>query len=136
MFILNFKKSETLLWIENDSFLLSESESGVIYVWDCLTWEKTFEHYYTNSKKIKTLALEYDGELDLLVYSTSDSHLKMFYRKGNISIINYWLEEFTVTALTLVKRQKVLLGGTDRGSIGIFHSDQLIDSLKHFYFLY
>ena len=108
---------EDLFWAENDNFLLSGSTSGAIYVWKTLVWEKHFEHYPT-SKKVKTLSIEFDGELNLLVYSTSDGRIKMFYEKGNISVVDYWLEKYILTTLKLCKKEKILFAGTDRGSIG------------------
>jgi WD40 repeat protein len=108
---------EYMLWSDNDSHLVTGSLSGTIYVWNSLTWEKHFEHYPT-SKKIKTLSLGFDEELDMLIYSTDDSRIRMVYGLTNDSIVDCWLEKYCITSILINKKKKILFAGTSRGSIG------------------
>ena len=111
-------------WVDNDNYLMTGSTAGAIYVWKTLTWEKFIEHYPT-SKKIKTLSIEFDAELNLLVYSTSNGHLKMFYDRGNISEVEILFNDYYITSLQLCKKDRILFGGTSRGTIGKIIVDKI-----------
>lgn len=99
---------------------MTGSISGTIYVWDCLTWKTHFDHYPSN-KKIKTLSLSFDEELNMLLYSTDDCRVKMVDGGTKDTILECWLDEYSVTALLICKKKKILFGGTSRGSIGDFN---------------
>jgi WD40 repeat protein len=106
-----------MFWSDTDSHLVTGSMSGTIYVWDCLTWQKHFEHYPA-SKKIKTLSLGFDEELNMLLYSTDDYRIKMVDGGTKEAIVECLLNDYSVTSLLICKKKKILFGGTSRGSIG------------------
>lgn len=108
-----------LLWRGVDSVLLTSCNNGNIYCWDVRSWEKKFE-YFLNDKNKKILAIDYDAEFDLLVYSTSDMKLSLIHDKGNIEIFSYNLKPTLITSLLIDKDYKVLLAGTDSGDCMMF----------------
>ena len=42
-----------------------------------------------SNKNSQITALEYDSQLDLLIYATNDKKMTMVYDKGNIEIFTY-----------------------------------------------
>ncbi len=77
-----------LMWRGLDSYLITSCESGNIFVWNTKTLKKEFE-YFILDKNQKILALEYDSDFDLLVYSVDDMKISMIYEKGHIEILCY-----------------------------------------------
>ena len=108
-----------LLWRGVDSVLLTSCNNGNIYCWNVRTWEKRFE-YFLNDKNKKILAIDYDAEFDLLVYSTDDMKLSLIHDKGNIEIFTYDLKPTLITSLLIDKDYKILLAGTNSGNCMMF----------------
>lgn len=109
----------SLLWRGNDSRLITNCYNGNIFAWNTQTWEKEFEFYPAN-KSQAVLAIEYDVELDLLVFSSNDCKMRMMYDKAGIEIIVHDSSPFTITSLLIDREQKVLFAGCSNGSLRMF----------------
>jgi WD40 repeat protein len=108
-----------LLWRGNDSRLITNCYNGNIFAWNTQTWEKEFEFFPTN-KSQAVLAIEYDMELDLMVFSSNDCKLRMMYDKAGIELIVQDSSPFTITSLLIDREQKALYAGCSNGSIRMF----------------
>lgn len=110
---------KTLFWRGRDAFIVSNCVNNNIFVWNTRTWDKDFE-YFMPDKNSHITALDYDPELDLLLYSTDESILYMINDKGTLEVITYHLNPDVISYLLIDKTHKVLYAGTTTGCILVF----------------
>ena len=110
---------KNLFWRGRDAYLISNCVNNTVYVWNTRKWEKDFE-YFMPDKNSSITSLDYDPELDLLLYSTTESMMYMVYDKGTLEVMSYKLRPTVISYLLIDKSHKVLYAGTTDGCVLIY----------------